>query len=1074
LEHCFHTSDFFEGAVPGHRALAQAGFLHALPDVHLLNGLGDVVEPRVVEILEDRKCLRDLQDFPQRLTSALASLRHAEAAILLVVEQLLHLDPDGDVAAFCREFARSPRPAPSNLRSSPTEFGSLAAQLAYLEHVIVPTARFFGLWFHRNLCEDLSLYLRNYDRFRGLLEFVLRKARPPEGERALEQYPAGRAQIVCNSLEGLYGNGVEDVFWEWHHLGSLDRRLPQGLAEETQSQSLSSCGMVTIVCSERQHCYKALGMLHLNQSFRHQTLNIKDSLCDPFKSGYEALHTMLIPVDSLGPRSNFLRVRITYREAQERRYQLITPGRLQDMCDQLAQRGRDREMRVFSEDGRPVLLPSGSTVLNFAHEVHDDFVGLTERAFVNRREVGLLHPLNEGDVVRLEIGVEPRPLPTQWDRKVPESTINRIKEKHNACYKPGLIIKGRKWFRKRVRERGIKQIEDKRLYDDATVDSFLEEALRSASKKQPLPIAGVAWWLRQMASPGLNLSQFGLEGSATNFLDQMAEEVAEGFRKSRRVNMEFIHVPRKLQGRFKLIIACDHCNPGVGEEIGARVDDQQQLIIHKPGCSKAVECARIVWVDHIGRGQYFVVEVSNRLGIASNILRVFSDRNVDIVEVAGAALGKGWAVMRMHVQTIGSALVNELIADIARIPGVLRVVHPNDESVPVLEGALPPREHPRIVLSTQQSPYFFGPCLPHDQYFYGRHAELSQLREFFQMISSPESQRGLMVFVKGPLKTGKSSLVSKFAREIGRISHKCTIINLTTNWKETWCQLAERLAARLVQERQLLVRDGQELDVLGFKTLPTLLHSFCHELDRTLILIVDEATSMFVNTRQVREAAALIDFIYLVESVPGVLVIWVGPEAPASALPHKLMEAIGRAYQIELRGLDYSDVECLLQAENLRYRGLRIDVDDRVTRRIFKHTRGNPYWCNILADELFKSQRVVGSRVSYHSGQVEAAKRKLSEHKIAFRGYTEDFCEKTKFQGVVPLILKILAETGTDVHVAHLAQKLRRSQQHLSRSTLNEILEQLQSRGAIRSGKSEESWQIDSAALASHILFWSD
>ncbi len=1061
VQHYFDTAEVLEKMVPDDRTLAQAGFLHGVRDLSLLSQVRDAVDPGALSILEDRNRLRMIDkpdaDVPTHLTAnVLPNLRHARSALLLVVEQLLHVDPHRELFAFSREFPRTPGVAPSEIHICPGDFPDVWSHLDYLRLVIIPTSHFFGLWFEKNLCEDLCLYHANRDRFSELLEFVHLKVKSGAPER--------RAAIISDALQRHHD---VEVFWEWHHLASLDHRLTTSATQDIISQPLSSCGMVTVICPTREQCYEAVSSLHLNPAFQHQTLDIRDTLGSPQISGYEAFHTVLVPISG---DEKSIKVRIIFRESHQKRFELFSEDRLNAMQKQL-EAHRSGELQVFANDGRAFPLPKGSVVLNFAYEVHNDFVALAQRAYVNGNLVDLLHPLQERDVVRLEVGPEPHLLPVGWEEKVPKETVAKIRRRHNACYKPNLVKAGRRLLRSRLRKHGIEGIEREDIYDDRTVDSILEQALVNVA---PIPgqsfhIASASWWFRQMAQPEQDQLYPALKKSVSQMAEQLVADVAHELVKNPRIGIESFSFPRDMEGNFDRLVLCDVCKPLPGQTVVGTVV-KKSLLVHLQGCRSAENCRPIEWMQRFTRGQYFVVEMINRLGMAVELLSVIAARNVDIIDIATATLGPSWAVMRIHVQPIGPDLINEVARSLSRVQGVIRILGPEDETIPVLEGPLPPRQYARYSLFAQQSPYFHGPWISEDLYFYGRERELARLRTLFQQVRSVQRSGGSNVFVKGPKKTGKTSLVQRFLRELQRSEYSCVTVSLTAEPDEGWQQLEARLQLLCVERRNFITRDNPDYASGGTVDLPSLLSSFHNELNRSLVLIIDEATSMFFHTVRSHDEGRLVSFMRMIEKTPGVLLIWVGPDIPVAAFPLPFLEALRAAHEVKVPGLDQLEVKNLLKAENWKYRGLCVEVEDAVLQETFRFTRGNAYWCNVLADELFSMQQIRNGRTCFHTAQLKLAKDKLIENQIAFCDRVEDFLVGSVLQGAVPLVLRTLAETGKAISTDELVEVVRAAGFEIDKTKMNHVLDQLRTKGSVELAEGQAlSWRIGPPALAEHI-----
>lgn len=292
-EHYAATGLFFAEALPSVPEVAQAGFLHGVWEISLIRSLG--LSPEVEAILSSCRRLWSIDkldaDVPERLfTDVLPTLSHAAGALLLVAKQILHLDADGTMSKHTAQFRHRAVPLDSELNSFQARFLDRRSQLAYMRSVVVPTAKFFGLWHFRNTAENLCLYYEDRPRFDALLDFALRST--ASGEPSAQE---SRIRRILGDLDGI------DVVWEWHHLGSLNRILSGPFT--AWSSRLARCGMVTVVCGSPEaeageKCYRLLAKLHLDQDHNHQ-LAVEDYVGMPRSSGYQAIHTTISPGDGL-------------------------------------------------------------------------------------------------------------------------------------------------------------------------------------------------------------------------------------------------------------------------------------------------------------------------------------------------------------------------------------------------------------------------------------------------------------------------------------------------------------------------------------------------------------------------------------------------------------------------------------------------------------------------------------------------------------------------------------------------------------------------------------------------------
>ncbi len=297
--------------------------------------------------------------------------------------------------------------------------------------------------------------------------------------------------------------------------------------------------------------------------------------------------------------------------------------------------------------------------------------------------------------------------------------------------------------------------------DEASLDNFLEDAVQDALGKQALGRNIASTWLRKFA----NKSKTETEAAT---LIPIVAAVRERIRASDYMSAELVSVHPELENQFDSISACERRRPAVGQNV-VGILATRTLIVHVDGRPCSSGGRRIEWKRSHWRGQSFVVSMRNRQGIASQVLSVISGRAVDIIEIAAARLGPGWAVMRVHTQSVPKNTVAKIDQELRAIHGIERVVLPDAPVVPVLEGPLPPRNESRNVLRGDASPFVCGPPVVDDAQFYGRRGELEKLRTIFQALALPEARSGGSAFVTGPFKVGKTSLLSiSFANSSAR------------------------------------------------------------------------------------------------------------------------------------------------------------------------------------------------------------------------------------------------------------------------------------------------------------------
>lgn len=1021
--------------------LARAAFLHGVRDPAQLARLGLEPEGTLGRILQDRVRLRDIDeggsDVAEHIVADfLPSLQDPRSVALAAIEFLDHLDPGLSVRAFTRRFQQSPDACLRDFRPVADGFANAVADVNFIRTVAAPAARFAGLWFLQNLAEDVSFFYTEPQRFASLLDFVLKSENKCQVEDRRDRI---REALIKLDLP------QQNINWEWHHIASLGRRISrQGDAAELHAK-LSACGMVTVVCPSPEMCYRVVATLHMHECWHHQTRGIDDWIGSPSDSAYEAFHTVLAPrsKDGMGWGAPSIRVRVIPLDAQEKRFQILFNGwgnrfRSRPLA------GSGKRLLVFANDGSPRFLRPGSGILNFAASIHHRMVAYAGGATVNGEHVSVLHHLKEGDVVHLQLAAEPVPLPQEWQAHVAPGTERRIVKAHKRYFQPGQINKGRQLLRERMGPLPVAK-----ELDVDTLDGYLEEAL-SAAKDRHIPVCQPAWFLRQLVTGDL----------PGDSIQRVVDTLRNLLSSARRLAIEGLEVPSELREIFEQIVLCPECKPTVDSDVAATVQ-AGVLCIHLAGRVCARGGIPIKWQRRFTSGQHFVVETTNRTGVAAELLWVFSKRGIDIADHASAALGIGWAVLRLHVQTLKSETIAEILCEMRCVKGVLRVFGPHDHTPPYLESALPPREQYKMLSAVNPSPYLCGPAITDGRHFYGRRVELAEIWRLANLALGQAADAGQMAFVTGPKKYGKTSLVNQFLRELCQRKRDCLCLFQRASAGEHWGAFCARLGQQFSRQA------GRSAPSVGAIAL---LNDLRSQASRPVVLAIDEAMPLLIGSAAAGQTADVLDFVRLVFRSPGVFVLWCGVDADLGDYSAPLASVWEAVPAIRLAPLDWPEVMNLLEAGNVTGRGVSISVEPSLAEQICRYVNGNPYWCNLLGEKVFRLEGgASGSGVRFRASSYAEARNSLMENRTAFQDRVGEDPASLEFR-----ILKLLAGAARrnrrrvrfDAIVANFADN--------PIAETHRALRRLSLRGAARpaAGGQSPTWQIEAPILADYIGAW--
>ncbi len=976
--------------------LAEAGYLLGVPGRwldRLTVPLGEGVEA-VLRDLDRLRAPRLEAEYSLRpkelMAEVLPGLPEPRAAFLLVAERLERWDPDGAVRAWTRSFrdgasplderaGRRPRgvvQAPVDGQGRPGLAWTVRQEVTRLRDVAAPTAEFCGLWSDRNALEDLALLHAERGRLRKAVSWAVRCQED------------GTCDRLVRAVEGALSPEHRDAAaWEWRHVASIDRNLDLDRSGEEKVGRLWRCGHVTVLCPDADRCYRLLGELH--GRLPYQADGLRDLVGRPTRAGYRALHTVV----SAEVRGRQLAISVRFVPRPGRQPDALPTPKELLRARLTASEHRREGIRVYTPAGAFRHLPAGATVLNFAATVHTSFVGLVDHAILNEKEeVGVLHRLRDGDRVELVKGDVPRMPPPGWVEVGPPKTRKGLRRVLRASCAPVLEAEGRRRIRRAMAARGAPEVEDDALLGDLlTIAAELaEDNLGFKSRRSP------DWWKEQ-----LGLRAFAERGEDLPFKPGMddlklaaLEDALAGLLERLSYRSDEMDLPDAMKRGARGILKCPECRPMPGTQLVV-TSQGGRVVVHdaEADCAEGGEQLGAAGTPTLQ--QYFVVETTNRAGVALDVLSVFHQARVDVVDIVARRLGPRWAVIRVEADLVGPSRVRSLVFDLGKLEGVKRVRGPTRPPLEILEGGLPPRRERSAEPWALPQPYVCGDFVREDSAFYGRRFELMELEQALALASGAQAESGAAVFVTGPLKTGKTSLVKRFLRDLEQRRQPASVgVFCKAQVGEAWTDVERRLAVRLAEEAErFAVREGGSLPRSLSDGIEEMLRQIRGSLAAPpVVLVVDEALRPLRQAHRSaaagerRQVEALLRFRDLVERSPGTLLVFVGPEAPVRQLHPELVRMMRGVDTVRLQPFDQADTWALLQAEKMAWR-YPIDVKRGLAKAVAALTGGNPFWIAGLAYLMYRRESRRPTRPIRYG---HSALREAAEELIVHGGPFED------------------------------------------------------------------------------------
>jgi guanosine-3',5'-bis(diphosphate) 3'-pyrophosphohydrolase len=241
-------------------------------------------------------------------------------------------------------------------------------------------------------------------------------------------------------------------------LRSIHRKSPQSGISQGTLANIHDRYVVQVMVSNRDSCYRALGVIHGN--FPPLMEGLKDFIALPKRNGYQALHTTVIDkgmrfevhiqtpsmhrMGELGVatlRGDALKEERRMRWLQELSEWHEHAGPSDRFLDEVKRILFVQEMAAFTPKGHPIVLPEGATLVDFAFAVHSDLGLQCIGGRINGTQASLFSVLNWGDTVEVETSSTQHPK-RNWLRYVKTYRARRLIRRYFArsSQSDGLMI----------------------------------------------------------------------------------------------------------------------------------------------------------------------------------------------------------------------------------------------------------------------------------------------------------------------------------------------------------------------------------------------------------------------------------------------------------------------------------------------------------------------------------------------------------------------------------------------------------------------------------------------------------
>jgi len=312
-----------------------------------------------------------------------------------------------------------------------------------VKHLYVPIAHRLGLYIIKAEFEERVMKFESPEIFEAINEKI--KATKKKQEAYIQDFlqPIQR-ELIAQGLDCA-------VKWRTKSIPSVWAKMRAQNVEFEQVYDLFAVRIIikSLPKKEKEDCWRAYSIV--SDIYQPNPKRLRDWITTPKASGYESLHcTVKAPMDKWvevqirtermdeiaekGQAAHWVyKNKAKHLDTEEWLNQvrdvLENPDQLNfDYTYRNANRYQSDKIFIFTPNGDLKQLPVGSTVLDFAYEVHTQVGSTCNGARVNNKIVPIRHVLNNGDKVEIVTSKRQRPKPDWLSFVVTDRARNKIRK----------------------------------------------------------------------------------------------------------------------------------------------------------------------------------------------------------------------------------------------------------------------------------------------------------------------------------------------------------------------------------------------------------------------------------------------------------------------------------------------------------------------------------------------------------------------------------------------------------------------------------------------------------------------
>lgn len=539
--------------------------------------------------------------------------------------------------------------------------------------IYAPLAHRLGMSWIKTELENLSFKYTHPEAYEKI------QSRINASEQQKKQYVEKVIEIIREKMKK--ENVQCEVTGRHKHLYSVYRKME---LQNLDFEQIADLIAFRIMVDQITECYEVLG--HIHSIWKPVPGKFKDYIALPKANLYQSLHTTVI-----GPSGNRIEIQIRTKKMHEIAeegiaahwsYKTGEKASLKDVqqlswLKKMIEWQEDlpdshqfiesvkidlysNEVYVFTPKGDVIELPTGSTPIDFAFQIHTEVGQHCKGAKVNEKMVPLKRILKNGDTV--SVITDPNSNPTKDWLKIVKTT--KAKSKIRAYLKDqeretGSII-GKDILEKELKKHGLS-------IDKIHSTGKMNEVLKKLDYENANEL---------FLSIGYGKTDVGQVLQIVNPETKLANQINKIFQN---ITGHSNPTPVQVGGINNIMVRFGKCcNPLFGDPIVGFITRGRGITVHKQDCHKILElnAERKILVEWANEGDFtqkIRIKVVTRdvPGILADISQVISKSGANISNASCKTTKDKTAVNMFDVMIKNSGQLRTLMRDIEKLKGII-------------------------------------------------------------------------------------------------------------------------------------------------------------------------------------------------------------------------------------------------------------------------------------------------------------------------------------------------------------------------------------------------------------------